>query len=322
VPTGIHLPDEKSGNVFGPSVRAARKSYWFIGDTLNLSIGQGETLVTPIQMAQVAAAVANGGTFWRPYYVERIITSAGEDVFKGKPEMLSQVVLKDSTWALIRDGLKHAVLDGTGQIAKIDGVDVFGKTGTAQNPHGKDHAWFVAFAQLPGEASEIAVAALVEYGEHGASSAAPIARDVIMASLRGKLTEGGEKPSRTPDRQAVMAPLPPPPGFGGAGRRASEGQAAPDGQAGGSQAVETVEEKSTTGDMQPATAVAPAAPTALSGLERQSDGDIRLSSPALSGSAESAVQASPPAGSVEIPAVPGEAGGLPASTATVREEGR
>ncbi|MBU2575210.1 MAG: penicillin-binding protein 2 [Elusimicrobia bacterium] len=203
MPTGIPLPDEKSGNVFGPSKRAARKSYWFIGDTLNLSIGQGELLVTPIQMAQMAAAVANGGVFWRPYYVERVVNSEGKDVFKGKPELLSKVVLKDSTWALIRDGLKQVVLEGTGRAAKINGVEVFGKTGTAQNPHGKDHAWFVAFARLPGEDSEIAVAVLVEYGEHGASSAAPIARDVIKAALRGKLPERREKSQGTGQRSEV-----------------------------------------------------------------------------------------------------------------------
>ncbi|MBI4803495.1 MAG: penicillin-binding protein 2 [Elusimicrobia bacterium] len=204
LPTGIPLPDEKSGNIFGPSIRAAKKSYWFIGDTLNLSIGQGEMLVTPIQMAQMAAAAANGGIFWRPYYVERIVNSAGEDIFKGKPEMLSRAVLKDSTWASLKDGLKQVVLEGTGRAAKINGVDVFGKTGTAQNPHGKDHAWFVAFAGLAGETCEIAVAVLVEYGEHGASSAAPIARDVILAALRGKLPENREKSQVTSHRSQAL----------------------------------------------------------------------------------------------------------------------
>ena len=201
VPTGIHLPDEKGGNIFGPSVRAAKKSYWFTGDTLNLVIGQGETLVTPIQMAQVAAAVANGGTFWRPYYVDRVVNSEGKDLFTGRPETLSSVSLKDSTWALLKEALRRVVTDGTGQAAKIDGVEVFGKTGTAQNPHGKDHAWFVAFAQLPGQPAEIAVAALVEYGEHGASSAAPIAKDVILAALRGRLPERG-RPAAAPQPAA------------------------------------------------------------------------------------------------------------------------
>lgn len=217
VPTGIPLPDEKCGNIFGPSVRAAKKSYWFIGDTLNLAIGQGETLVTPIQMAQVAAAVANGGTFWRPYYVDRVVNGDGEDIVKGRPEMLSRVTLKESSWALLNDALKNVVDEGTGKIARIEGADVFGKTGTAQNPHGKDHAWFVAFARLPGQESEVAVAALVEYGEHGSSSAAPIAKDVITAVLRGRLPERRNAPKSAP--AAIGPELP------AAARAGAEGEA-------------------------------------------------------------------------------------------------
>jgi len=187
MPTGIPLPDEKSGNIFGPSKRAEKKSYWFIGDTLNLSIGQGETLVTPIQMAQLISAIASRGAFWRPYYVDHVADSEGQITFKSKPEKLSQAELKDRTWDLIREGLKEVVLEGTGQTVKIDGVEIFGKTGTAQNPHGKDHAWFVAYAQLPGEQPEVAVSVLVEHGEHGASAAVPIAKEVIQAAFRGRL---------------------------------------------------------------------------------------------------------------------------------------
>jgi len=192
MPTGIPLPDEKSGNVFGPSKRAAIKSYWFIGDTLNLSIGQGETLVTPIQMAQLAAAVASRGTFWRPYYVDYIMDAEKQVTFKSNPEKISQAELKESTWALIKEGMREVVLEGTGQTVRIEGVEIFGKTGTAQNPHGKDHAWFMAYAQLPGKEPEVAVAVLVEHGEHGASAAVPIAKAVILAALRGRLPGGPE----------------------------------------------------------------------------------------------------------------------------------
>lgn len=69
--TGIDLPGEKAGNLYGPTRRARNKTYWFIGDTLNLSIGQGELLVTPIKLAQFAAAVASRGNVYRPYYVEK-----------------------------------------------------------------------------------------------------------------------------------------------------------------------------------------------------------------------------------------------------------
>ena len=185
--SGIPLSGEKPGNVFGPSARAAKKSYWFIGDTLNLAIGQGETLMTPMQAAGMIAAVANGGVFHRPYYVDRIVKSDGQLFYQGKSETLSRVQLKDSTWALIREGLHTVVLEGTGQAAKIAGAEIYGKTGTAQNPQGKDHAWFVAYATVNDEPAKIAVAVLVEHGLHGASAAAPIAKAVIEAALRSEL---------------------------------------------------------------------------------------------------------------------------------------
>ncbi len=187
VPTGIKLPNEKSGNVFGPSKRAEKKSYWFIGDTLNLSIGQGEMLVTPIQMAHVIAAVANRGKFWQPYYIDEVVNLRGYKTFSSKPKLLSSMNFKKSTWEYLRESLRKVVLEGTGYSARVKGVNVYGKTGTAQNPHGEDHAWFVAFAEIDGQPSEIAVCVLVEYGEHGSSAAAPIARRVIEAALRDKL---------------------------------------------------------------------------------------------------------------------------------------
>lgn len=184
--SNVALAGEKAGNLFGPTRRLAKMSYWFIGDTLNLSIGQGELLATPMQLAQIASAVANRGTFWKPYFVDRVADADGNTVYKEEPEILSKVSLRPSTWDLLRDGLEKAVLEGTGRPAKIAGARVFGKTGTAQNPHGKDHAWFVAFAETDVEPSRIAVCVLVEFGEHGASSAAPIAKQVIEAALGDK----------------------------------------------------------------------------------------------------------------------------------------
>jgi len=207
-PSGIALPDEKSANLFGPSGRAAKKSYWFIGDTLNLAIGQGETLMTPMQAAGMIAAVANGGTFHRPYYVDRVVRGDGQPVFRGKPETLSRVELKESTWRLIREGLRSVVEGGTGQAAKIRGAEVYGKTGTAQNPHGKDHAWFVAYATVNNEPSRIAVAVLVEHGEHGSSSAGPIARAVIEAALRDELPQK-KAPAPAPPAEASVPPAAP-----------------------------------------------------------------------------------------------------------------
>ncbi|NLO91625.1 MAG: penicillin-binding protein 2 [Elusimicrobia bacterium] len=173
------ISGEKSGHVFGPQGRTKARSYWFQGDTLNLSIGQGELLVTPIQMAQMMSAVANKGNFWRPNYIEKIV---GPEPFRKKTELLSTVNLNPETWHLLWSSLKSVVDEGTGQPAKIKGLEVYGKTGTAQNSQGDENAWFVAFAREPGKAPKIAVAVLVQHGLHGSSAAAPIARQVIEAA--------------------------------------------------------------------------------------------------------------------------------------------
>ncbi len=181
-PTGIDLPGEKAGNIYGPTKRARNRSYWFIGDTLNLSIGQGELLFTPIKMAQFAAALASKGKIWRPYYLDRIVNSHnGRVLQQGESEVLATVDIKPSTWDLIYKALKHTVDDGTARRVKINGLDVYGKTGTAQNPHGDDHGWFMAFAGRPGEEPSLAVAVFVEFGKGGAGAAGPIAREMIKA---------------------------------------------------------------------------------------------------------------------------------------------
>lgn len=179
--TGIDLPFEKSGNIYGPSKRARNKTYWFGGDTLNLSIGQGELLVTPIQMAVFAATLANKGKIWRPYYIERIVSPEGKNTFEAKPDLLSEAKLRPGVYELIRQSLKEVVDSATGRAAKIRGIDVFGKTGTAQNPHGEDHGWFIAFTAREGEEPDFALAVLVEHGKGGGAAAAPVAREIIKA---------------------------------------------------------------------------------------------------------------------------------------------
>lgn len=181
-PTGIDLPGEKAGNLYGPTRRAHNKTYWFIGDTLNLSIGQGELLVTPLKLAQFAAAVASRGKVYLPYYVEKVVSNqTGKTTVLGKPEVLQTADLKPETYDLLFKALKHTVDDGTARRAKIQGLDVYGKTGTAQNPHGDDHGWFMAFAGRKGEDPSIALAVFVEFGKGGSSAAGPIARQMLEA---------------------------------------------------------------------------------------------------------------------------------------------
>ena len=180
--TGIDLPGEKAGNLYGPTRRARNKTYWFVGDTLNLSIGQGELLVTPLKVAQFAAALASRGNVYKPYYVEKIVSNqTGKTEIIGKTEILQKVQLRPETYDTLFNALKHTVDNGTARRVKIEGLDVYGKTGTAQNPHGADHGWFLAFAGRKGETPSIALAVFVEFGEGGSSAAGPIAREMLEA---------------------------------------------------------------------------------------------------------------------------------------------
>jgi penicillin-binding protein 2 len=181
VKTNIALRGEKSGHLFGPETRRRAGKGWYDGDTLNLSIGQGELTVTPIQMAVYTAALANRGTVWRPHYTQKIVYADGRPDFVQTPEKLGRVIAKDSAWDEVQEGLQLVVSSGTGYPARIPGLIVAGKTGTAQNPHGQDHAWFIAYAGRPGEPASIAVAVLVANGGHGGVTAAPVAKRMIEA---------------------------------------------------------------------------------------------------------------------------------------------
>ena len=180
--TRIALPGEKRGNVFGPQARAARGLSWHDGDTCNLAIGQGEVLVTPLQMAVVMGAVANRGVLWRPYFVERIEYPGDRPEYRQKPEELGRVQLKPGTWALLDEGLQLVVKSGTGGQVFTPGLVIRGKTGTAQNPQGGDNAWFVAYANREGQQEpEIALAVLVQHGGHGSAAAGPVAKKILHA---------------------------------------------------------------------------------------------------------------------------------------------
>lgn len=197
--TGIDLAGEKAGNLYGPTRRARNKTYWFVGDTLNLSIGQGELLVTPLKIAQFAAALASRGNVYRPYYVDKIVSNeTGKEEIIGKPEILQEVYLKPTTYDTLYKALKHTVDDGTARRVKIEGLDVYGKTGTAQNPHGADHGWFMAFAGRKGEDPSIALAVFVEFGEGGSSAAGPIARAMLEAYFKKDLSKHTEQEQKIP----------------------------------------------------------------------------------------------------------------------------
>ncbi len=185
--TGIDLPQERGGLVpttrYFDRRRGAGK--WTLGVTLNLAIGQGENLLTPLQLAEIAATVANRGQLVRPHVVENVvepISGVGRPI---RPEPKNALKLPEDTWDALSRAMEQVVAAGTGGAARVPGVRVAGKTGTAQNPQGEDHALFICYA--PVEAPTIAVAVVVENGGHGGSTAAPIAQKALAAEFAPQL---------------------------------------------------------------------------------------------------------------------------------------
>ena len=178
--TGIDLPQERRGLYPDPAWYDKRfgAGRWSRGIILNLAIGQGEIILTPVKLAQIAAFIANGGTLWKPH----LIRSVGSTAAAASGDSIGQYVALDArSLAAVRSAMASVVSDpqGTGGQARLDSISVAGKTGTAQNPHGKDHALFICFA--PVDAPRIAVAVLVENAGHGSTAAAPIARKVLQS---------------------------------------------------------------------------------------------------------------------------------------------
>ncbi|NLJ33737.1 MAG: penicillin-binding protein 2 [Firmicutes bacterium] len=182
-PTGIELhPGEKGGFLATPQWRREHFGEpWQPGETLSAAIGQGFSTATPLQMANYVAMIANGGIRYRPYLVDKIISPAGEIVEEFAPEILDRVAVAPETLKAVREGMRAVVEPrGTGYGTFVNcPVPVAGKTGTAENPHGDSHGWFVGFA--PAQRPEIALAVLIEQGGSGSSAAAPVARDIFTA---------------------------------------------------------------------------------------------------------------------------------------------
>lgn len=168
--TGVDLPGESSGTTAGPDWKKARiKEAWYLGDTANYSIGQGFLLTTPIQLARLYAALANGGMLVTPH-----LSSGG-----GEPPKKLDVSQKDLD--IVRKGLDYVVSRGTGRQAGSFGITVAGKTGTAQNSQGDDHALFAGYA--PMDDPKYVAVALIEGGLHGSSVASPMVGEILSYLL-------------------------------------------------------------------------------------------------------------------------------------------
>lgn len=184
--TGIDLPNEGSGlvpdAVYFDAKYGVKK--WTRGLTLNLAVGQGELLTTPLQMAYFAMIVGNEGTAFRPHLVRKIEDpNTGESIEPGR-ERRQIVGISKSTYRTIKQGMYLVVNGphGTGRASWVRGLNVCGKTGTAQNPHGNSHAWFIGFA--PKDNPKIAFCVMVENGGGGGAVAAPIARGILTTYFR------------------------------------------------------------------------------------------------------------------------------------------
>lgn len=183
--TGVDIPEEASGLV--PSLEYYHKKYgrgdWVKNLVINLAIGQGEILVTPLQLAVFFAGLATDGRMMRPYVVDRIITQDGR-VLSTQPEVIRYLPFSSSTLRVMQKAMEGVVQDpqGTGMASRIPGTTVAGKTGTAQNPHGEAHAWFVGYA--PASDPKIVVVVLIENVGHGGTYAAPVAKAIMEKHLK------------------------------------------------------------------------------------------------------------------------------------------
>ncbi len=195
--TGIELPGEVAGIAPDPAWKIAQypDNPWSIGDTVVTAIGQGYDLLTPIQLANVVAAVANGGTLFKPQLVLNVTDPSGKVVHDYQPQVLGKVPVSPENLAVVREGMRQVVADkrkGTAYRMTLQSVAVAGKTGTAEygeeitdakgHKYRHSHAWFTAFA--PYDKPEIAVVVLLEGGDQsleGSTYAVPITDQILKS---------------------------------------------------------------------------------------------------------------------------------------------
>lgn len=183
-PVGIDIPNEKGGMIPSPAYynKIYGENRWKWSTINSVSIGQGEILISPLQMANYAAIIANRGFYYKPHVIKAI----GED---GLPlseyREKQEVGIDPAHFESVIQGMRMVIDGGTGFRADVEGLDVCGKTGTSQNPHGEDHSVFIAFA--PRENPKIAISVYVQNAGQGARAAASIAGLMIEKYLKGEI---------------------------------------------------------------------------------------------------------------------------------------
>ncbi|MBI4536415.1 MAG: penicillin-binding protein 2 [candidate division NC10 bacterium] len=187
---GLGLGDEVKGNLPDPQPRRRGQPGWAAGNTVVASIGQGPVVTSPMQLLTMVAAIANGGNIYKPWVLRKITTTSGEVLEQYEPELVRKVAVNPETLAFVRRAMLGVVEGGTGARARVPGIPIGGKTGTAQvvkkgetkgQADLKDHAWFVSFA--PVDNPKLAIVVLVENGGFGGQVAAPIAKAIYQAAF-------------------------------------------------------------------------------------------------------------------------------------------
>ena len=176
---GIDLPGERKGLLPTPSWKEDVKGeQWYIGDTYNFSIGQGDVLVTPLQIASMTSVVANGGRLYRPHVVEALVHPFTQEEKVFRSEIIRDAIIENRHLEVVRAGMRDCVIYGSCRRLSLLPFSSAGKTGTAQwsNLY-NDHAWFTGFA--PYEDPELVITVLVEEGGGGSDTAAPIAHEFL-----------------------------------------------------------------------------------------------------------------------------------------------
>lgn len=194
---------------------------WSAGDHVNMAIGQGYLQVTPLQMAVIYAAIGNGGTLYRPQLVLKIAAPGEEPSYEFKPEVIGAIPLTAEQLDVIREGLRGVVTDRNGtarNILKGLQVPVWGKTGTAEDPPRRPHAWFIGYTQANrDDKPDIVVAVILQNRGEGSEWAAPVFRRIVESYFFGRSyvlypweSDFGltATPTGTPDPNATATPSP------------------------------------------------------------------------------------------------------------------
>ncbi|HBT97840.1 MAG TPA: penicillin-binding protein 2 [Desulfobulbaceae bacterium] len=201
--SGIEMENEKTGTIPSKAWKLqTKKEKWHDGETLSVAIGQGFNTVTPLQICLMTATLATNGVRMKPMIIDKIVDIHSGRVQNFPPEVVERIPLNSDYMEIIRQGMMDVVQGprGTARKVAIKGLNIAGKTGTAQVaslnrikglreediPYKyRDHAWFTCYA--PAEKPEIAVTVMIEHGLHGGSAAGPIARAILQAYFKDRL---------------------------------------------------------------------------------------------------------------------------------------